>query len=536
MNHPPTLPKLCGADIELANFILGAIDTRHGRGTGANAARALLREIDGVPAGSFFASSSRWPSTWGDGNVSYGYGGASYGYGGSSYGHGGSSHRHGSSLQWIDRDSVNPQDIGRKFLATNGGCAYIDLAHLELCIPEVLSAYDHAACWHAMIRLAQRALSDANAHLPAGFTIKLLANNSDGKGHSYGSHINILLTRRCWDNIFKRRPHHALFLASYLASAIVFTGTGKVGSENERPHTGFQLSQRADFLTSFLADRTTYDRPLLNSRDESHAENRMARLHLIALDSTLAPGACVLKVGVTQLVLALLEQERIAPLFFLEDPIGALHAWSRDPDLRTTAEMVDGGRHTALDVQWQFLERVRRLVDEGCVEGLVPRARDIVDLWEDTLSRLGNDPDSLAGRLDWVLKRRILRQAREQHGLDWDAPGIAVLDQVYHSLDPEEGLFWAYDRQGVVEHLFGDDAVDRFLTEPPDDTRAYARAHLLRRGDTDAVEWNRVRLDDGRTVDMDDPLRFTRADVGEPAGDAILVERVLAGNEERTES
>jgi len=522
-NNPPTLPKLCGADVELANFILGAPDPRNGQGTGTDAARLLLREIDGVPAGNFYASPSRWGPTWGYSTPSYGYGRSSYRYG-------------SSSVDWVDAESINQEDIGRKFLATNGGCAYIDLSHLELCIPEVLTAYDHAACWHAMIRLAQGALADANARLPAGRAIKLLANNSDGKGHSYGSHLNFLLTRRCWDNIYKRRPHHALFLASYLASAIVFTGTGKVGAENEHPHTGFQLSQRADFVSSFVASQTTFDRPLLNSRDESHAERHMARLHLIAFDSTLAPGACVLKVGVTQLVLALLEQERIAPLFFLEDPVGALHTWSRDPDLRATAELVDGGHHTALDVQWQFLERVRRLVDEGGVEGLVPRARDIVDLWEDTLSRLASNPDSLAGRLDWVLKRRILRHARERHGLDWDAPGIAVLDQVYHSLDPDEGLFWAYDRQGAVEWLFPEDAVDRFCTEPPDDTRAYARAHLLRRGDADAVDWHRVKLEDGRTVDMDDPLRFTRADIGEPAGDAILVERVLAGNEERTES
>ena len=228
--------------------------------------------------------------------------------------------------------AYNPQDWGRRYLAANGGCAYVDLDHLELCLPEVLSAYDHVAAWHAMLVLARGALERANAGLGAnaalnegarlgeGGRLMAFANNSDGRGNSYGCHLNFLISRRCFDNIFHRKLHYMLFLAGYLTSSIVFAGAGKVGSENGRPAVDFQLSQRADFDETLTGAQTTYDRPIVNSRDESlcgragqgpaRAAHGMARLHVIFFDTTLCHVASLLKVGATQIVLAMIEQDR----------------------------------------------------------------------------------------------------------------------------------------------------------------------------------------------------------------------------------
>jgi proteasome accessory factor A len=224
---------------------------------------------------------------------------------------------------------------------------------------------------------------------------------------------------------------------------------------------------------------------------------------------------------VTQIILAMVEQECVDTRLVLEDPVRAVKVWSADPDLQRTAPLATGERFTALDMQRALFERARRFVSRGRAEGLVPRVREIMDLWEDTLDRLATDVSSLAGRIDWILKRSILDRAAETRGITPGGPELRYLDQIYHSLDPEEGLFWAYLRQGVLERLVSEERIDRFLREPPDDTRAYARARLLRLGgreNVSRVDWDSIRFriqDRGywprtRTQELADPLAFTR--------------------------
>ena len=301
---PASVAKLVGADFELGNFVLGL---PRSEGSGAEAARALLRQIDGVPA-----SRTRQLGFWRGGGLAEG-----------------SSASHGAG--WSDT-----QDQGRKFLRENGGCAYIDLDHLELCIPEVLSAHDCVAATFAMLRIAQQAAQRANAELPDGQTIQVLVNNSDGRSNSYGSHLNFLLTREAWNDILRRKPHYLQLLASHQASSLVYTGQGKVGSENGRPEVRYQLSQRADFVEMLSGPQTTYDRPLVNSRDESLCGGcrELARLHVIFFDNTLCHTASLLKVGTLQIVLAMLEAQAADRELLVEDPVAAVHTWSHDPSLR----------------------------------------------------------------------------------------------------------------------------------------------------------------------------------------------------------
>jgi proteasome accessory factor A len=530
------LPKLCGLDAELGNFIIG-LERRWG--SGYEAARALLMEIEGIPGDSTGAlpgcgcadcasrrGGTRSPSSAAcSGSGGWGAWGREYGGG--------------------DVYAANPQDWGRRFLPGNGGCAYIDLDHLELCIPEVLSAWDHVASWHAMLRIARRALRRADARLPDGQALRVLVNNSDGEGSSYGSHLSFLVTRRAWENLFDRRLQYQLVLAAYQVSSIVFTGQGKVGSENRAPHVPFQLSQRADFFERLSGVQTTYNRPIVNSRDESlcgpaslpaagtAADGAgMARLHVIFYDSNLCQVASLLKVGVLQIVLAMIEAEQVDIGLILEDPLDALRRWSHDPTLNARARTCAGREWTATELQCAFLEGAKAFVARGGADGLVPRAPEILALWEGTLLQLrARDFGALARRLDWALKLSILeRVMRQRPTLRWSGPEAKLLDHVYSSLDPAEGLYWSCERDGLVERVVTEEEIARAMHEPPADTRAWTRAMLLRRAGRQgvaAVDWDSIRftLRTGpdawerahRTLVMPDPTAL-----GRTAAEAIL--------------
>lgn len=497
---PPALPKVIGCDAEVANFFTGLDEAD---GAAREASRAIIREIRGHPDGT----------------------GALLALCAEGY----------AAVEGCAAE--DPRDHDRAYLAETGGCFYIDLDHVEVCLPETTSAFDYVACWHAALKILRRALEAANARLPGGQKIHVLVNTSDGHGHSYGSHLNFLITERCRQNIFERRVHHLLFLAAYQVSSILFTGQGKVGSERDGARVDYQLSQRADFFERIVGAQTTCARPIVNSRDEplcgttayrrlnyEGAESDMARLHVIFFDSTLCHVSSLLKAGAMQIVLAMIEAEAVNPRLILEDPVAALRTWSKDPTLRAQAFACTGRRTTAVDLQYRFLDEAARFAARGGCDGIVPRAAEILELWADTLDKLkARDLPALAGRLDWVSKRLLLEAVLgEREDLHWRHPAIKQLDQLYASLDPDEGLFWNFDRQNLVERVVSEGEIDRFTANPPEDTRAWTRAMLLRRGGMSRIsglDWDYVRcvVRDGngfyeyRTVDLANPLGFTRS-------------------------
>jgi proteasome accessory factor A len=248
-------------------------------------------------------------------------------------------------------------------------------------------------------------------------------------------------------------------------------------------------------------------------------------LHVIFFDNTLAHLSCLLKVGVMQLALAMIEGERVNPALVLDDPLAALGVYSHDPTLRSRARLAAGGEATAVELQFLFLEEARRFAAEGGFEGFVPRAPEILDRWEDTLERLrAADWMGLAPKLDWVMKLMILRRTMSQRpSLTWDSPEIRHLDQVYASLDPG-GLYWAYERSGFAERLLDEDRIRHFCSEPPADSRAWTRAMLLRTARpewVESVDWDSIsfRVRDGgywpsrRSIDMPNPLGMTAAEL-----------------------
>lgn len=484
-----TVPKLCGADIELGNFILGGIADGQ---TDCRAAGALLREIPGV-------RQFRTQST-------------------------ARSHDNATT-------AFNPYDWNRRFLTTSAGSAYQDQSHAEICLPECLSAYEHLASWHAHLRLVQRALARANERLPAGEKLFVLANNTDGH-NSWGAHLNFLVTRKMWDGLFHRKLHHQSFLMALQISSIIITGQGKAGASNGAPEVGFQLTQRGDFFETLVAEQTTYSRPVLNLRDEALCgrDHRYGRIHCIFFDTNLCHTAHLLKVGMMQIGLAMLEAERVDADLALDDPLTALTQWGHDVTLKAKARLLSGAGLTAIEMQRRILESAQRFADAGGCDGIVPRATEILALWDETLRLLeAGDLLALARHLDWALKLTILTDALRQYpNLNWTSPEIRYLDQIYANVDPAEGLYWAYEAAGTVERLVDDKHIEHCMRQPPEDTRAWTRAMLLRAapaGSVVAMDWDSMTFEiDGnwpryRRVDLADPLRSTRAEV-EPLMDA----------------
>jgi len=493
-------PKLLGADVELGNCILGL---EHEHGTCEAASRALLREIQGLPLPAPSHAGAWW----------------------------------NQSPQFQSANS-NPQDWGRKYLPANGGSAYIDLHHLEWCTPEVLNAYDFVAASYAMLRIVRSALQTANARLPGGMKLVAVVNNQDGQGHSYGAHLNVLVTRAAWDRLFHRRLHELLMLASFQVSSIIFTGQGKVSSGSPTGNEGrggYELSQRASFFQCLVGPQTTYNRPLVNSRDEAlcggfaslgSPADRFARLHSIFFDATLCPGSIVLRAGLMQIMLSVLERgETEGNLdLLLEDPVETVARWSRDPTLTARAGLLTGEKVTALELQQRFFDHASRFVQSGGCDGIVPAAGEIMALWADTLDKLSRrDFALLAPRLDWVLKLQLLERAMQQRPeLTWSSPEIKHLDFKYADL--EEGLFWACERAGGVERLgVSEEHIRQFTQQPPADTRAWTRAHLLRLADPETVaevDWDKITFEfrsaagavTRRTVRLANPLAFTQRD------------------------
>lgn len=519
MSTEDCVPKLIGGDIELGNFILGETDN-DGK-SDREASRLLLDEVDGLPL-------RRTDDRESDSIGSHSPGAASHSFWGGSYG-----------------SSFNAQDWGRKYLATNGGCIYIDLNHLELATPEVLSARDHQAVWAAMLRIARDAQIAVNADLPPDRRAVVLVNNSDRQGHSYGAHQSFLMSRVAWDGMIRERMLPAIFfLMAYQVSSIVFTGQGKAGSENGRPRVPFQISQRADFMETLVGEQTTFHRPIINTRDEPLCGprgqsqstplpgSRYARLHVIFYDANLAPVATYLKVGVMQLILTMIEAGYIDDSLLLKSPLQTLHCWSRDIDLGESCPLMSGETLTAVELQLRFLEQAREFDARHGFAEFVPESTQILDLWEDTLMKLhARDFPSLRGRLDWLMKRALLEQAlKENPDWEWDSAEITYLDQIYSSIDPANSLFLPLEAEGLIEPVATEDEISRFVAQPPEDTRAWTRAMLLRAAGRDrvtSVDWDRIELDTpeqtpGRiSIPLPDPLGATRSDVAPAFAEAM---------------
>ncbi|MGO9197800.1 MAG: depupylase/deamidase Dop [Acidimicrobiales bacterium] len=436
----------------------------------------------------------------------------------------------GRDARGFAREGSMPPDIETHLVnavLTNGARYYVDHAHPEYSTPECSDPLQLVLHDKAGELILARSMEAARHLLPPGEEIVVYKNNSDGKGNSYGCHENYLVDRAV---PFARIVHR---LTPHFVSRQVFTGAGKVGQENSDTSSPvpFQLSQRADFFEEEVGLETTLKRPIINTRDEPHADpQKYRRLHVIVGDANLAEVATFLKVGTTSIMLAMIEDQFDTDRdLTLAHPVAAIRAVSHDPDLGTLVELASGERLTAIELQWEFFALARKYAEDRGLGALGDEevGKMVLDRWEHVLTGLETDPGSLASELDWVAKRRLIEAYKERDGLDWDDNRLAALDLQYHDVRPSKSLFSRLQMERLVDTADVEEAV----TEPPPTTRAYFRGRCLSlfAPAIVAANWDSVVFDVGR-----DPLR--RVPMMEPLrGTAKHVDTLLEGCENPAE-
>ena len=399
---------------------------------------------------------------------------------------------------------------------TNGARYYVDHAHPELSTPECADPRSIVVYDRAAELILHRSMAAAAALLPVGQEIVVYKNNSDRKGNSYGTHENYLMDRAV--------PFSKIvsYVMPHFITRQIFTGAGKVGTEAPgltSAEVPYQLTQRADFFEEEVGLETTLKRPIVNTRDEPHADaQKYRRLHVIVGDANLSEVATFLKVGTTALVLSMIEDDWLTRDLLPAKPVQALRHVSYDMTLARPIELADGSSITALDAQWELHDRARKYAEERGLEciGGDEVGQEVLRRWEAVLVGLESDPSTLASQVDWIAKHRLIDAYRERHGLRWDDARLAAMDLQYHDLRPDRSLA---ARVGL-ERIAGDDEVTAAMTQPPPDTRAYFRGRCLQRWPESivAANWDSLVFDVGgdplRRVPMMEPLRGTEAHVG----------------------
>jgi proteasome accessory factor A len=415
-----------------------------------------------------------------------------------------------------DPSQLTDDDTGlANVILTNGARLYVDHAHPEYSSPEVTNPLDGVLWDKAGMRIMARAV-ELIAVTQGLQPINLYKNNTDNKGASYGTHENYLMARR---TPFSEIIRH---LTPFFVSRQVITGSGRVGLGQDGRDAGFQLGQRADFFEVEVGLETTLKRPIINTRDEPHADpTQYRRLHVIVGDANLAEISTYLKLGMTSLTLAMIEADWLDIDQQMQHPVREMHAVSHDPTLKHLVTMTSGRRMTAVQMQCEFAEQARKFVEDRWGSDVDDQTADVLDRWQDVLDRLESEPMSLSGELDWVAKLSILNGYRERDGLDWDHARLQLVDLQYSDVRPDKGLANRLEDRGALARLTTEPAVRDAMVRPPTDTRAYFRGECLRRfpDDVAAASWDAVIFDvhdrDAlQRVPTLDPMRGTREHVG----------------------
>jgi proteasome accessory factor PafA2 len=416
----------------------------------------------------------------------------------------------------VDGEKYTPnqqENIARNKTLENGARYYVDHAHPEYSCPEVTNPHELVVHEKAGERIVEISRREACALLPEGMQMLIHKNNSDHKGNSYGSHENYLMDRR---TSFKQIVEH---LMPFFVTRQVYSGAGKVGSENRAHRCDYQLSQRADFFETEVALDTMVKRPIINTRDEPHADReKYRRLHVIVGDANMSEYTIWLRQGTTALVLSMIEDGAVSRDLSLRDPVRAIKEVSHDPSLKQTVELQNGKRLTAVQLQAEYLELAQRYAAGRQLE---PWYGETIEEWGIVLAALERDPMELADRIDWVIKKVMIERFMERKGVDWESAQVQMMDLQYHDIRPEKGLYHLLERQGQVRRVVTDGEIMRAITEPPEDTRAYFRGHCLKRyGDqVFGVNWDSISFGVGdepiKRVLMAEPLKGSKAHVAE---------------------
>ncbi len=397
-------------------------------------------------------------------------------------------------------------------ILNNGARFYVDHAHPEFSTPECSNVLDLLRYEKAGERILNYSRLGANQFIPSGRTILIYKNNSDQKGNSYGYHENYLLDRRT--------PFQTLaeYLLPFFVSRQVICGAGKVGAENGAELVPYQISQRADFFETEMGLDTMVKRPIINTRDEPHANrDRYRRLHVIIGDSNMSEYTTYLKVGTLLVVLHMIEDGFLGEPLSLRNPVRALRDISHDPSCKVVVPLKDGKKVTAIDIQRWYHAAAQRYVEQH--PECDPTFAGVMQEWGVVLDQLAKDPMQLHREIDWVMKRHLLMNYMERRGSGWDDPRIAMMDLQYHDIRPEKGLYYLLERSGAARRMLTENDIVYAMEEPPEDTRAYFRGQCLKKFKQQifGVNWDSIsfNLGDGpiKRIMMEEPTRGTKRHV-----------------------
>lgn len=389
----------------------------------------------------------------------------------------------------------------------NGARLYLDVgSHPEYATPECDSLYDVVTHDKAGERILEGLVESAERRLAEeGIKgdIYLYRNNTDSAGNSYGCHENYLIRRHA---DFQRTIDT---LIPYLVTRQIWAGAGKL--LNTARGTMYSLAQRAEHIWEGSSSATTRSRPIINTRDEPHADAELyRRLHVIAGDSNMSEYATYVKMGATVVLLQMLEDEVVFRDLTLENPIRAIRKISHDISCRRRIRLANGRELSALDIQWEYLERAMRY---SRISGVAPEIERAISMWEHLLTGLEKDPLTLHREVDWVTKYHLMERYRLRHDLPLSSPRLALIDLNYHDVNQERGLFYKMQRAGLVDRIVTDDAIAEAMLKPPATTRARLRGEFIKAAKAKrrdfTVDWVHLKLNDQaqRTVLCKDPFK-----------------------------
>lgn len=376
------------------------------------------------------------------------------------------------------------REIKSDRILINGARLYNDHAHPEYSTPECQSLFDLVAHDKAGERILHKCAERRSEEL--GQRVILYKNNTDFYGHSYGCHDNYLMAREVPFDYLKA------CILPFFVTRQIFAGAGKIGIETEAGLATpghFQLTQRSDFFHVEASVDTMHKRPIVNTRDEPHADPATyRRLHGIVGDANMSEYATALKVGTTALVIDLIEQRLIPKNIAIANPIDTIKVISHDQTYRWMLQKIDGKMISAIDHQREYLAIAQKHLSHQNSD-----TDWILKQWEATLNDLENDPMILTDRLDWVAKKWLLETFVESEDIEWDDPWLQSLDLEYHNIDMDEGLFYGLQMERVVT----DEQVNMAIHTPPLDTRAYFRGKSLNKFEDSikTVQWDSITFE-----------------------------------------
>jgi proteasome accessory factor A len=390
----------------------------------------------------------------------------------------------------------------------NGARLYLDVgSHPEYATPECDAVPDLVAHDKAGERILEALLAAAQVRLhEEGISgeVFLFKNNTDSAGNSYGCHENYLVARQ---GEFARM---ADVLIPFFVTRQIYCGAGKVlhGPRGAQ----YCLSQRAEHIWEGVSSATTRSRPIINTRDEPHADaERFRRLHVIVGDSNMNEWTALMKIGITDLVLRMVEENSVMRDLTLENPIRAIREISHDITCRKKVRLANGRELSAIEIQSEYFERTARFVERHGENNLSKR---LLVEWRDALEALAaGDPERLDRKVDWVAKHRLLENYRTKHNLPLSHPKVALMDLAYHDVNRERGLYYLLERRQKAERAVEERQIQRAMREPPQTTRARLRGEFIRHAKLKrrdyTVDWVHLKLNDQaqRTVLCKDPFR-----------------------------